>query len=248
MRILVCNDDGYRADGLVTLAEALRAVATVDIVAPTENRSGASNSLTLERPLRVRVQPDGARAVDGTPADCINLAFHSLLDRPPDLVVSGINAGENLGDDVLYSGTVAAAMEACLLGTPAIAVSLAGTDPSHYATAARVATDLVARFVAGGLPKGSLLNVNVPDLPFEALRGVRATRLGRRHKVAASVPQLDPKGRPVFWIGPAGPPGDDAGPGTDFRAIADDCVSITPLQMDLTAYGMMEDLADWLGK
>jgi 5'-nucleotidase len=197
MRILVCNDDGYRADGIVALADALRAMATVDIVAPTENRSGASNSLTLERPLRVRVQADGAQAVDGTPA---------------------------------------------------MAVSLAGTNPTQYATAARVATELVARFVAGGLPKNALLNVNVPDLPYEALRGVRVTRLGQRRKSATSVPQLDPKGRPVFWIGPAGPPGDDAGPGTDFRAIADAFVSVTPLQMDLTAYGMMEDLADWLAK
>jgi 5'-nucleotidase len=248
MRILVCNDDGYRAEGILALAEALRAVATVDIVAPTENRSGASNSLTLERPLRVRLQADGAQAVDGTPADCINLAFHSLLGALPDLVVSGINAGENLGDDVLYSGTVAAAMEACLLGTPAIAISLAGTNPSHYASAARVAVDLIERFAGGGLPKSTLLNVNVPDLPYEALQGFRLTRLGRRQKLAASVPQLDPKGRPVYWIGPAGPPGDDAGPGTDFRAIADACVSITPLQMDLTAYGSMEDLADWLGK
>jgi len=248
MRILVCNDDGYRADGILVLAEALRRIATVQVVAPTDNRSGASNSLTLDRPLRVRPGGDGSQAVDGTPADCINLAFHSLLDAPPDLVVSGINAGENLGDDVLYSGTVAAAMEARLLGTPAIAVSLAGANPTHYASAAAVALELAQRFRTGGLPSGSLLNVNVPDLPQDELRGVRVTRLGRRHKVPASVPQLDPKGRPVYWLGPAGPPGDDAGPGTDFRAIADGYVSITPLQMDLTAYGMMEELADWLGK
>lgn len=248
MRILVCNDDGYRADGILALASALRAVAAVDIVAPVENRSGASNSLTLDRPLRVRRAEDGAYGVDGTPADCINLALHSLLEAPPDLVMSGINAGENLGDDVLYSGTVAAAMEACLLGVPAIAVSLAGANPTHYASAARVALDLFERIRATGLPPRSLLNVNVPDVPYEALVDVRLTRLGQRHKAAAAIPQVDPKGRPVYWIGPAGAPNDDAGPGTDFRAIAESCVSVTPLQTDMTAYGKMEALAQWLGK
>lgn len=247
MRILVCNDDGYRADGILALADALRPLAHVDIVAPVDNRSGASNSLTLERPLRVRTAPDGAYGVDGTPADCINLAFHSLLDAPPDLVLSGINAGENLGDDVLYSGTVAAAMEACLLGTPAVALSLAGSHPSHYASAARVAVDLVMRHRNGELPLRSLLNVNVPNLPYDAIRGVRVTRLGQRHKAAAAIPQVDPKGRPVYWIGPAGAPNDDIGPGTDFRAIAEGYVSVTPLQMDLTAYGTMEALTQWLG-
>lgn len=248
MRILVCNDDGYRADGILALASALRTVATVDVVAPVDNRSGASNSLTLDRPLRVRRAEDGAYGVDGTPADCINLALHSLLEAPPDLVLSGINAGENLGDDVLYSGTVAAAMEACLLGVPAIALSLAGSDPTHYASAARIAIELVERVRVTGLPPRSLLNVNVPDVPFEALVDVRLTRLGQRHKAATAIPQVDPKGRPVYWIGPAGLPNDDAGPGTDFRAIAERCVSVTPLQADMTAYGMMEALAQWLGK
>ncbi len=248
MRILVCNDDGYRADGIQVLGAALRKFADVTIVAPVDNRSGASHSLTLDRPLRAKHHGDGVHAVDGTPTDCIHLALHSLLSTPPDLVIAGINAGENLGDDVLYSGTVAAATEACLLGIPAIAVSLAGVDPSHYASAARIAVDLVARFDADGLPRHSLLNVNVPDLPYDAVQGVRVTRLGQRHKAATAIRQFDPRGRPVFWIGPAGPPGDDAGPGTDFRAIADGYVSVTPLQMDLTAYGMMEALADWLGK
>lgn len=248
MRILVCNDDGCRATGIEVLATALRKIADVTIVAPIDNRSGASHSLTLERPLRVKQHGDESHAVDGTPTDCIHLALHSLLAAPPDLVISGINAGENLGDDVLYSGTVAAATEACLLGIPAIAVSLAGVDPSHYASAARIAVELVTRFNADGLPRHSLLNVNVPDLPYDELQGTRATRLGQRHKAATAIRQFDPRGRPVFWIGPAGPPGADAGPGTDFRAVADGYVSVTPLQMDLTAYGMMEALADWLGK
>lgn len=247
MHILVCNDDGYRADGLSAVVAALKRIATVSVVAPLDNRSAASNSLTLERPLRVIDAPDGMRAVDGTPADCINLAFHSLLDTPPDLVVSGINAGANLGDDVLYSGTVAAAMEACLLGTPAMAVSLAGTHPTHYASAARVTVDLVTRYRGNALPPRTLLNVNVPDVPYEDLQGVRVTRLGQRHKAPAAIPQFDPRGRPVYWIGPAGAPDDDAGPGTDFRAIAEAFVSVTPLQMDLTAYATMEVLTQWLG-
>jgi 5'-nucleotidase len=246
MRLLLSNDDGYRAPGLSALAEALRPLGEVTIVAPDRNRSGASNSLTLNRPLRATRLGDASYAVDGTPADCVYLAMTTLLAEPPDLVLSGINAGENMGDDVLYSGTVAAAMEACLLGAPAIALSLASTDPSHYARAALLARALVERVQLTGITRHWLLNVNFPANPDAGLETARITRLGRRDRAASTVMQLDPRGQPVYWIGPAGAPGSTSGAGTDFHAIADGCVSITPLHMDLSAYSMMEDVVQWL--
>ena len=247
MRLLLSNDDGYRAPGLAALAEALRPLGDITIVAPERNRSGASNSLTLDRPLRASQVAENYYAVDGTPADCVYLAMTTLLKQPPDLVLSGINAGENLGDDVLYSGTVAAAMEACLLGTPAIALSLASPDPSHYARAGVIARDLVLNVQRLGLQFHWLLNVNVPPNPEASLKGARVTRLGRRQRAAETIMQLDPRGQPVYWIGPAGKPGEHSGPGTDFHAIAEGCVSITPLQMDLSSYPVMDDLVQWLG-
>lgn len=243
LRILLSNDDGFRAAGLRAMAEALSAIAEVMVVAPETNRSGASNSLTLDRPLRARAIGEGSYAIDGTPADCVNLALTGLLAAKPDLVVSGINTGENLGEDVLYSGTVAAAMEGALLGYPAIAVSLANADEqSNFAVPAAALRDFIAR--AGTLPAGTLLNVN---FPLES-KGASwcATRLGRRHKDTRSVRQLDPKNRPMYWIGPTGSPGFDAGPGTDFHAIAQQLVSVTPLQTDLTAYSSLEDTTAWL--
>lgn len=246
MRLLLSNDDGYRAPGLAALAAALRPLGEVVIVAPERNRSGASNSLTLDRPLRATRISEDCHMVDGTPADCVYLAMTTLLAEPPDLVVSGINAGENMGDDVLYSGTVAAAMEACLLGTPALAFSLASTDPSHYATAALVARALVEKVQLTGMPPHWLLNVNIPANAKAGLDTARITRLGRRDRAASTVKQLDPRGQPVYWIGPAGVPGQASGPGSDFHAIAEGCVSITPLHMDLSAYSMMDDLVQWL--
>ncbi|MSQ66590.1 MAG: 5'/3'-nucleotidase SurE [Gammaproteobacteria bacterium] len=246
MRFLLCNDDGYRAPGLLALATTLRALGAVTVVAPERNRSGASNSLTLDRPLRATLVADGVFMVDGTPADCAYLALTELLPEKPDLVVSGINAGENLGDDVLYSGTVAAAMEGCLLGTPALAFSLASPDPTDYAGAARIAGELVQKFIAEGMPQHWLLNINIPNVPAPTLRDAQITRLGRRQRAAVSIMQRDPRGRPMYWIGPAGAPGAQAGPGTDFHAIAAGVVSITPLQMDLSAYATMPDLAQWL--
>ncbi|MEZ5540912.1 MAG: 5'/3'-nucleotidase SurE [Pseudomonadota bacterium] len=245
MNILISNDDGYQSRGIRTLADALAAVATVHVVAPERDRSGASNSLTLDSPIRARSADNGYTCVDGTPTDCVHLAITGLLEQEPDMVVAGINAGANLGDDVLYSGTVAAAMEGRFLGAPALAVSLAGDRPVHYDTAARVALELVQRVRAGTLPADTILNVNVPDLPWAQLRGMQATRLGHRHKSEPVVRMKDPRGRTVYWVGPAGSE-QDAGPGTDFHAVRSGYVSITPLDVDLTRYEAMDRLASWL--
>ena len=245
MHILLSNDDGYQAPGLAALASALGEVADITVVAPDRDRSGASNSLTLEQPLRARPQANGFISVEGTPTDCVHLAITGLLDQEPDMVVSGINAGANLGDDVLYSGTVAAATEGRFLGLPAIAVSLTSHTPSHFDTAARVARELIERLQRDPLPADSILNVNVPDVPYEKLRGLQATRLGHRHKAEPVVKSKDPRGRAIYWVGPAGPEA-DAGPGTDFYAVREGFVSITPLQVDLTRHAAVAGLADWL--
>ena len=245
MRILVSNDDGYRAEGLQRLADALRPLADVTVVAPDRNRSGASNSLTLDVPLRVWPYGEGMYYVSGTPTDCVHLAISGFFDFDHDMVVSGINDGANLGDDVLYSGTVAAAVEGRFLGLPTLAISLVVRDGRHFDTAARVAGELVARLVRTPLHSSMILNVNVPDLPYEHLRGFRVTRLGHRHRSEAVIRAYDPRGRPVYWVGPAGE-GADAGEGTDFAAIADGCVSVTPLQVDLTRHSAIADVDEWL--
>ncbi len=245
MRILVSNDDGHRAEGLRTLVTHLRELAEVTVVAPDRNRSGASNSLTLDRPLRTHTEPDGVVAVEGTPTDCVHLALTGLLKEEPDMVISGINAGGNLGDDVLYSGTVAAAMEGRFLGLPAIAVSLASENPTHYATAAQVVCTLIRRLVDDPLPADTILNVNVPDRPIAELAGFEATRLGHRHRSSPVVKATDPKGRVIYWVGPPGAE-EDAGAGTDFHAINHGFVSITPLTVDLTRYQALEKVAGWL--
>ena len=245
MRILVSNDDGYRAEGLQAMVTALEPLARLTVVAPDRNRSGASNSLTLDVPLRVFSYGEGMYYVNGTPTDCVHLAISGLFDFDHDMVVSGINDGANLGDDVLYSGTVAAAVEGRFLGLPTMAVSLVARDGGHFTTAARVASELVMRLSRSPLHSSMILNVNVPDVPYEHLRGMRVTRLGHRHRSEAVVRAKDPRGRAVFWIGPAGE-GADAGEGTDFHAIADGCVSITPLQVDLTRHSALADLDDWL--
>ncbi len=245
MHILISNDDGYQSRGIRTLADALATMATIHVVAPDRDRSGASNSLTLDSPVRAYTGVNGYTCVDGTPTDCVHLAITGLLDQEPDMVVAGINAGANLGDDVLYSGTVAAAMEGRFLGSPAIAISLAGNQPTHYDTAARVALELVQRVLSGSLPADTILNVNVPDVAWDALRGMQATRLGHRHKSEPVVKMLDPRGRTVYWVGPAGSE-QDAGPGTDFHAVRSGFVSITPLDVDLTRYEAIDRLASWL--
>jgi 5'-nucleotidase len=245
MKILLSNDDGYHAEGLAALARALAELADIVIVAPDRNQSGSSHSLTLDTPLRVGRTAEGVYFVNGTPTDCVHLAITGLLDAEPDMVVSGINHGANLGDDVLYSGTVAAAIEGRFLGLPAIAVSLVSEKPQHLTTAAQVARNLVERLQANPLPADTILNVNVPDLPVDALKGYQATRLGSRHRSEAIVAAQDPKGRPVYWVGPAGK-GQDAGPGTDFHAIDAGYVSITPLQVDLTRHEAVKDIEQWL--
>jgi 5'-nucleotidase len=245
MRILVSNDDGYQSPGLKALAGALAGLGEVLVVAPERDRSGASNSLTLDVPLRVNRAENGFFRVDGTPTDCVHLALTGLLDREPDIVVSGINHGPNLGDDVLYSGTVAAATEGRFLGLPAIAVSIDSFAPRHLETAARVAVHLVERLRGAPLESHTILNVNCPDRPFDSLRGLAATRLGHRHKAEPVVAAKDPRGRTIYWVGPAGPEA-DAGPGTDFHALREGFVSITPLQVDLTRHSAIGSLGEWL--
>lgn len=240
MKILVSNDDGYLAPGLAALAEALAAIAEVVVVAPDSNRSGSSNSLTLDRPLSVFRAENGFYFVNGTPSDCVHIALTGGLAFRPDLVVSGINQGQNMGDDTLYSGTVAAATEGYLFGIPAIAFSQVEKGWVHLDAAARVARDIVAQRL-DVLPKPYLLNVNIPNLPYEQLRGLLATRLGKRHESEPVIRATDPHGRDIYWIGPAGR-ARDAGPGTDFDAVATGHVSITPLQVDLTHVAQLEIL------
>jgi len=245
MKILLSNDDGYQAPGLQALADALSTVADIVVVAPDQDRSGASNSLTLVNPLRARTMENGFIRVDGTPTDCVHLAITGLLEEEPDLVVSGINAGPNMGDDVLYSGTVAAATEGRFLGLPAIAVSMNSHQPEHIETGARVALELVQRLTRDPLTENVILNVNVPDLPYDELQGIRSTRLGHRHKAEPVVKTTDPRGQTIYWVGPAGAE-QDAGPGTDFHAVREGFVSVTPLQVDLTRHSALNLLETWL--
>jgi 5'-nucleotidase len=245
LRILLSNDDGYFAPGLAALAEALSQLAEIVVVAPERDRSAASNSLTLDRPLQVRRSSGGFYYVNGTPTDCVHLGVTGLLDFIPDMVVSGVNHGANMGDDTLYSGTVAAATEGFLLGIPSIAVSLAGKSGANFACAARVASDLVRRFSANPLTFPVLLNVNVPDVPYDQLAGIQIARLGRRHKAEPVIKQTNPRGETVYWVGAAGD-AQDAGEGTDFHAVANRRVSVTPLQIDLTQYARLDAVRDWL--
>ncbi len=247
VKILLSNDDGYRAEGLTSLRAAMLPLGSVTVVAPDRNRSGASNSLTLDVPLRASRYDTDAYYVNGTPTDCVHMAVSGLFDFEHDLVVSGVNDTANLGDDVLYSGTVAAAIEGRFLGLPAIAVSLCVEEgsPRNFAGAARIAARLVERLVRAPLQGSTILNVNVPDLPDDRLRGIRVTRLGNRHRSKPIVRALDPRGRNVYWVGSAGP-GQDAGPGTDFHAVAEGYASITPLQIDLTRHAALGEIERWL--
>ena len=245
MRILLSNDDGYFAPGLLALSEALKDLAEIVVVAPERNRSGASNSLTLDRPLSLKKANNGFYFVTGTPTDCVHLAVTGMLDPLPDMIVSGINLGANMGDDTIYSGTVAAATEGFLLGIPSIAISLTSSEGRHFATAGKVARDLVQRFIDNPVAEPVLLNVNVPDLPLAQLKGTEVTRLGKRHKAEPVVKTQSPRNETVYWIGAAGE-ARDAGPGTDFNAVERGVVSVTPLQIDLTHVAQLSTIRDWI--
>ncbi|SBT04201.1 broad specificity 5'(3')-nucleotidase and polyphosphatase [Candidatus Accumulibacter aalborgensis] len=247
MRILLCNDDGYFAPGIEHLARALAELAEVTVVAPERDRSGASNSLTLDRPLSLRRAASGFYYVNGTPTDCVHLAVTGMFDELPDMVVSGINIGANMGDDTIYSGTVAAATEGFLLGVPSLAISLCSKAGEHFETAARVACELVGLLQRQALPEPALLNVNVPDVPYEQLRGQVVTRLGKRHKAEPVVRTLSPRNETVYWVGAAGG-AQDAGEGTDFYAVQQHQVSVTPLQVDLTHYAQLALVRGWLAQ
>jgi 5'-nucleotidase len=245
VRILLSNDDGYFAPGIALLAEMLAPLGEVTVVAPERDRSGSSNSLTLDRPLAVRRAQGRFYYVNGTPTDCVHLAVTGLLKQLPDIVISGINHGANMGDDTSYSGTVAAATEGFVLGIPSMAISLVAEGGDHFRTAGRVAADLVSRFQKQPFEQPLLLNVNVPDIEYGQLRGFQITRLGRRHKAEPVVKSTTPRGETVYWVGAAGG-AQDAGDGTDFHAITNNRVSITPLQVDLTRYSQLEALSSWL--
>ena len=247
MRILISNDDGYFSPGITALARVLSEFAEITVVAPEQDRSGASNSLTLDRPLSVRTAASGFRYINGTPTDCVHVAITGLLGYRPDLVVSGINDGANMGDDTVYSGTVAAATEGYLLGVPAIAFSLANKGYAHLDDAARIAADIVLRFQKHAFPADGpvLLNVNIPNRPYNQIGSPVQTRLGKRHQAEDIVRALNPRGDTVYWIGPAGS-AKDAGPGTDFHAVENGMVSVTPLDVDLTAHGLADATRKWL--
>jgi 5'-nucleotidase len=247
MHVLVSNDDGVDAPGIRQLSESLRAAGhRVTVVAPDRDRSGASNSLTLDQPIRALRRDENTWSIAGTPTDCVHLALSGMLDGDPDIVFSGINNSSNLGDDVIYSGTVAAAMEGRCLGLPAVAVSLVSSEhrARNFDSAARAAVDLMARLVSHPLPADTILNVNVPDLPWEQIRGWKVCRLGNRHRAEPCIRESDPRGRPIWWIGPAGP-AQDSGPGTDFHAIHEGWIALTPIHVDLTRYQALETVASW---
>jgi 5'-nucleotidase len=248
MDLLISNDDGIDATGIRVLAEAMRSLGDVTVVAPDKNRSGASNSLTLDAPIRIKELEPGIFKVSGTPTDCVHIALTGLLDDDPDIVVSGINAGANLGDDVIYSGTVAAAMEGRFLGYPAVAMSLVfGETPQkhHYETAGEAAVRLVKQLKKDPLPADTILNVNVPDCPWSEIRGFEVTRLGHRHRAEEVIKTTDPRGRDMYWIGAAGAE-QDAGPGTDFDAVRRKFISVTPIHVDLTRYQALDQVAGWV--
>lgn len=245
MRILISNDDGYSATGISVLAEHLAKIASITVVAPDRNRSGASNSLTLDRPLSVRKANNGYFYVNGTPTDCVHVALTGLMQDVPDLVISGINDGANMGDDTIYSGTVAAAMEGYLLNIPSIAISMSQHDATHFETGALIATELVEHYIHNQFEGPMLLNVNVPDVPYSELKGKMITRLGKRHKAEPVMKLMTPRGEQVYWVGAAGQP-NDGGVGTDFHAVANNQVSITPIRADLTNHDQIAAFNSWL--
>ncbi len=244
MHLLLSNDDGIHATGLKLLANALAPLGKITVVAPNRDRSASSNSLTLERPIRAQTVEENWYSVDGTPTDCVHLAITGLIEDEPNIVVAGINNGANLDDDVIYSGTVAAAMEGRFLGLPAVAISVASFQPRFLEVAAQVSHELIAKLSTTQLPKDVIININIPDLPKQELKGIQTTRLGNRHKAEPVIKSEDPRGKPIYWVGSAGPEL-DAGPGTDFHAIKNGYVSVSPMHLDLTHYKAMQDVAEW---
>lgn len=247
MRILLSNDDGVHAEGIRVLYNELKTFADVTVVAPDRNCSGASNSLTLLNPLRAQTLENGFISVNGTPTDAVHLAISQLMSPPPDLVVAGINNGANLGDDTLYSGTVAAATEGRHMGLPAIAVSLVGKDEQHYQTAAVLAGQLIKRLKAHPLPADQIINLNVPNLPLSEIKGFKVSRLGNRHKAETMKCMKDPWNRDIYWYGSLGQE-QDGGEGTDFKAVAQGYASVTPLTVDMTAYKSMAQMTEWMSE
>ncbi len=245
LKVLLSNDDGVHAAGISALRQALKNKADVFVFAPDRDRSGASNSLSLQRPIRVNEIEPQVVSVQGTPTDCVHLAATGLLDSMPDLVLSGMNAGSNLGDDVWYSGTVAAAMEGCFMKLPALAISVVASHPKHFDSAARVVLELIDRLQVSPIPGQMFLNVNIPDVPYDELQGFEVTRLGTRHSAEPTIKSEDPRGREIYWVGPPGKQA-DAGPGTDFYAVSQNKVSVTPLRIDITDYAVHEELKSWL--
>lgn len=245
MKILLSNDDGYLAPGLQALADALSKIAEITVVAPERNRSGASNSLTLDRPLSVKQASNGFFYVNGTPTDCVHIALTGLMQIMPDMVISGINDGANMGDDTIYSGTVAAATEGYLLGIPSFAISMSQHQAQHFDTAATITAQLVQHYLANRLSEPSLLNINVPDVPLSEIKGQQVTRLGKRHKAEPVIQLKTPRGENMYWVGAAGQP-NDGGDGTDFYAVANGYVSISPIQVDLTKHSQLPALKQWL--
>ena len=243
MRILVSNDDGYKADGIIQLAKSLSEIAEIIVVAPSENKSAASSSLTIGRPLKPIQIDKNVYAIDATPSDCVHLALCGCIKESIDLVVTGINFGANLGDDVIYSGTVAGAIEGRFLGLPSIALSLASWDCNYFETAGFIAQKLVNQIEKSPLTHNTIINVNVPDVAISELQGIKSTRLGNRHKSEPSI--QDAKDSSLFWIGENGKEADN-GEGTDFHAVSNNFVSITPLQIDLSKYSEMTKLSKWL--
>lgn len=247
MKILISNDDGYQSPGIAVLANRLQQFAGVTVIAPDRDRSGASNSLTLENPIRARHHENGFISINGTPTDCVHVAITGLMEDEPDMVVAGINNGANMGDDVLYSGTVAAATEGRFLGLPAMAISIDSFTPQHLESAARAAEELVRHLADPSVTAEMILNVNVPDLPWEEIRGYKSTRLGHRHKAEPVYKEIDPRGHPIYWVGPPGGE-QDAGAGTDFHAVRCGYISVTPLKVDLTNHQQLQQTAAWLRK
>jgi 5'-nucleotidase len=245
MKILVSNDDGYFSPGLNTLVSHLKKIADVVVVAPDRNRSGASSSLTLDKPICVKEIGPNVHSVDGTPTDCVHIALTGLIPFKPDMVISGINDGPNMGDDTIYSGTVAAAMEGYLLGITSYAVSMGKSDPKNFETAARVVLDLIDKQTKEGPRDALLLNINVPDIPYSEIKGFSVTRLGKRHEAESAIKKTDVNGNNLYWVGAVGEP-NDGGPGTDFYAIQENYVSISPIQSDLTNYKEIDPLKQWV--